>query len=299
MKIGDVGERSLIERIWSVVGRENEDEDVHFFSVGNRYVLLAMDTINENFHFDRDWDPELVGRFLVDINLSDIAAKNGSPLEMMASFSLPRDLDESWVLSLVKGITEEASRYGVTFQGGDLKESLAVSLTGLVIGEVEEGKEFRRRGARPGDFVYATSLIGRVERAILNFYRSSGDYRGILDVRPRFDALETMRKYRVTSCIDNSDGLYKSLGLISKLSGVRILIENDVSEGASDEGERDLFFSMGGDYELIFTSPDVIREFPLIGKVSEGEGVFDRSGRRINTFGYDHFSPVLLRRKGR
>jgi len=299
MKIQDIGERKVIEKIWSFIGRDNEDEDVHFLPSGERYILLAIDTINENFHFERWWDPELIGRFLVDINLSDIAAKNGAPREFMASFSLPGDVDQDWIISLVKGINEEGSKYGVTFQGGDLKESGKISLTGLAIGDVEMGKEFRRSGAKPGDFVYVTSPIGRVERGIVNYYNSSGDYRWILDIKPRFDALEIMRKYRVTSCIDNSDGLYKSLGLISKLSNVGISIENDVSVDARDEAERELFFSLGGDYELIFTSPDRISEFPLVGRVTEGSGVFDTNGRAVNTLGYDHFSPNISNIKKR
>jgi len=66
MKIQDIGERKVIEKIWSFIGRDNEDEDVHFLTSGERYILLAIDTINENFHFERWWDPELIGRFLVE-----------------------------------------------------------------------------------------------------------------------------------------------------------------------------------------------------------------------------------------
>ncbi|MEM0141005.1 MAG: thiamine-phosphate kinase [Thermoplasmatales archaeon] len=297
MRIEGIGERGLIEKIWDLMGRENEDEDVHFFSVNGKYLLMAMDTINEKFHFRRDWDPELIGKFLVDINLSDIAAKNGSPLEMMASFSFPREIDESWVISLVKGIKREVIRYNVSFQGGDLKESETISLTGLIIGEVEIGREYRRRGARPGDFVYISSKIGRVEKAILDYYSNSGGYRGIMDFDPRFDALNVMRKHRITSCIDNSDGLYKSLELISKLSRVRIDIEKDVTEGVFDKDLKELFYEIGGDYELIFTSPDEIDSFPLVGRVMQGEGVFDISGNRVASKGYDHFSQFFQERK--
>ncbi|MEM0129984.1 MAG: thiamine-phosphate kinase, partial [Thermoplasmatales archaeon] len=264
-----------------------------FYASGDKYILLAMDSINEKFHFRRDWDPEVIGKFLVDINLSDIASKNGFPSEMMASFSFPRNIEEDWVISLVKGIKRETERYNVRYEGGDLKEAGSISLTGLVIGEVEMGREYRRSGAKPGDLVYISSKIGRVERAIVDYYNSSANYREIVDFSPRFDALDVMRRYRITSCIDNSDGLYKSLELISKLSGVRIEIENDIIDGLFDQDTKELFYSIGGDYELIFTSPDQIDSFPQVGRVLEGSGVFDISGRRVVSKGYDHFSQML------
>ncbi|MEM0073143.1 MAG: thiamine-phosphate kinase [Thermoplasmatales archaeon] len=293
MKLNEIGERGLIEKIWEIMGRNNEDEDVHFYPSGDKYILLAMDSINEKFHFRRDWDPELIGKFLVDINLSDIASKNGSPSEMMASFSFPRNIEEDWVISLVKGIKRETERFNVRYEGGDLKEAESISLTGLIIGEVEIGKEYRRSGAKPGDFVYISSKVGRIEKAIVDYYNSSSNYREILDFTPRFDALRVMRRYRITSCIDNSDGLYKSLELISKLSGVRIEIENDIIDGQFDQETKELFYSIGGDYELIFTSPDQIDSFPQVGRVLEGDGVFDISGKRVVSGGYDHFSQTF------
>jgi thiamin-phosphate kinase len=290
VEIKEIGERGLIKEIWDIFGRENEDEDVHFYGSGGKYILLAMDTINEGFHFERWWDPQLIGKFLVDINLSDIASKNGTPKEMMVSMSFPSDLNEEWVSGLVHGMKSELENYRMVFSGGDMKESKKISLTGLVIGEVEKGKEFMRNRAKVGDNVYITRKIGKNERAIYDYYqKKEGNYREIIDITPRLDALNSMRKHIINSCIDNSDGVYKSLSLISSLSKVRIKIIRNVCDRESGEEERKMIYSIGGDYELIFTSPDKIEEFPSLGVVQEGKDVVDINSVSVNTEGFDHF----------
>ena len=290
MKIRELGERKLIDKIWKIIGEKNEDEDVHFLDQGKKFLLIAMDTINEGYHFEKWWDPVLIGKFLVDINLSDIASKNGRPLEMMVSFSFPRTLDAGWVSSLTLGIKGELGKYKVKFSGGDLKESRKISLTGMITGEVKKGREFRRNGARSGDFVYASSTIGKNERAILEYHKGNKRKTGeILDIRPRFDVLKSLRNTRITSCIDNSDGVYKSLRLLATLSGVKIRIEHDISENSKSEDERVLLYSTGGDYELLFTSPERLKGFPLLGRVLEGRGVVDLEGNTRSLTGFDHF----------
>ncbi|EQB65430.1 MAG: Thiamine-monophosphate kinase [Thermoplasmatales archaeon I-plasma] len=298
MEIRKSGERKLIEKIWRIFGEKNEDEDVHFLYLGDKYLLLAVDTINERYHFDRSWNPGSIGKFLVDINLSDIAAKNGKPLEMMVSFSFPRELEERWVTKMVSGIKRELKKYNVKFSGGDLKESDRISLTGMVIGEVQKGKEFRRSGARPGDYVYISAKIGRNERAIIDYYRGkSTKPERIIEITPRLDLLGKLGTLKITSCIDNSDGIYKSLGLLSKMSGVMIRIVRDVSENSRNEEEREAIYAMGGDYELIFTSPQKLSDFPLIGKVMKGKGVVDINGKAKIPDGFDHFRSTPRRVK--
>ena len=290
MEIKDLGERKLIDKIWKIFKEQNEDEDVHFYDLGSHYLLFAMDTISEGVHFEKWWDPETIGKFLVDINLSDIASKNGRPLEMMVSFSFPRTLEEKWVKALVKGIKGELGKYKIKFSGGDLKESRRISLTGLIIGRVKKGREFRRSGARPGDFVYISSKIGKNEHAILDYYEGKrGKEREILQINPRIDLLDSLNGSKVTSCIDNSDGVYKSLSILSRMSGVKIRIERDVSVNSGTDDERTSVYSIGGDYELLFTSPKKLASYPLVGRVLKGKGVIDLNGKSGVPQGYDHF----------
>ena len=293
MKLMDIGERKTIDRIWEVIGGKNEDEDVHFIDNGDYYSLLAIDTLNEGIHFKRDWDPYAIGKFLVDVNLSDIASKNGRPHEFMASMSFPRTLDLDYVEGIAEGIRAECSKYEMKFSGGDMKESGLISLTGLVIGGIQKGKEFRRLGARPGDFVYITNKVGKQEKAMKEFYSGSGIPEGIITIEPRFDVLGKMSEHKITSCLDNSDGIYKSLELLARINGVGITIKENVCL-EKDEKFRKFCYTFGGDYELIFTSPERIDGFPLIGTVDDGTGVIDLDGFPLSTKGYDHFSVDIV-----
>ncbi len=288
MEIKELGERKVIEEIWKLFGEKNEDEDVHFVDLNDYYILMAMDTINENYHFMKDWDPKKIGRFIVDINLSDIASKNGTPMDFMVSMSFPSNVDNDYVLKLTEGIKEECIRYNLKFSGGDLKESDKITLTGLVIGRVDKGREFRRNGARPGDYVYITGRIGKNEDAIMKMGIDNESRERVLEITPRLDALKRMNTFRITSCIDNSDGIYKSLSLISKLSGVAIRIKENVCEH-KDESLRKKCYNLGGDYELIFTSPDKINDYYLLGIVEKGSGVYDIDNTLVTSAGYDHF----------
>jgi len=289
MKISELGERKLIEEIWKLFGEKNEDEDVHFVDLNDYYIILGMDTINENYHFMKDWDPKKVGKFIVDINLSDIASKNGTGLDFMVSMSFPAHTEREYVLELAEGIKEECKKFNLKFSGGDLKESDSISITGLVIGRVDKGREFRRSGARPGDYVYITRKIGKNEDAIMKMRKNIENGEKVLDIIPRINELKKMNKYRITSCIDNSDGIYKALSLISKLSSVSIRIKENVCELDGDESLRKECYKIGGDYELIFTSPDKIDDFYFLGIVEEGDGVYDLDNTLVTSAGYDHF----------
>lgn len=289
MKISELGERELIAEIWRLLGEENEDEDVHFVDLNDYYIILGMDTINENYHFKKDWDPKKIGKFIVDINLSDVVSKNGTGLDFMVSMSFPSHTEKEYVLRLAEGIKEECKRFNLKFSGGDLKESDSISITGLVIGRVDKGKEFRRNGAHPGDYVYITGKIGKNEDAIMKMRKNIESGEKVLDIMPRIVELKEMNKYRITSCIDNSDGIYKSLGLISKLSGVCIRIKENVCELDGDDSIRKECYRLGGDYELIFTSPDKIDDFYFLGTVEEGSGVYDLDNTPVTSSGYDHF----------
>ena len=51
------------ERYWNIIKGINEDEDVHFLDQGRKFLLIAMDTINEGYHFEKWWAPVLIHVF--------------------------------------------------------------------------------------------------------------------------------------------------------------------------------------------------------------------------------------------
>jgi thiamine-monophosphate kinase len=286
VKIKDLGESKIIEKIWEFLGRENENEDVHFFLQGNKYLLVAMDTLNENIHFRRDWDPFKIGKFLVDINMSDIISKNGLGLQMMASFTFPRDLDYDWVERLTEGIFKELEKFKVTYEGGDMKEGEKISLTGLIIGEVEKGREIRRKGVEPGDYIYITNKIGKQYLEYLKYLNGSSNGEGIIDVDVSYDKLKNIMKYSPKAAMDDSDGPFKSLAILSNLNKVKIKLENNVC--IVDDYKN--CYSFGGDYELIFSSSIFTKDLPLLARAYEGSGLYDFNNEPIEFPGYEHYA---------
>ncbi len=285
MKIEDSGETEIIKKIWEKLGRENENEDVHFLDNGDSFIILAMDTINEGIHFLRNWDPAKVGKFLVDINMSDIISKNGQALEMMASFGLPKDLEFDWLDSLMEGIFRELERFDVDYAGGDLKESKNISLTGLVIGKVKRGQELRRRPIYPGSYIYITGKIGKQYKKYLDYIEGKSEGEGIIEIDVSYEKIKRILKLEPTACMDDSDGPFKSLRILSELNHVRIDLKENVCINSDYEG----CYSFGGDYELIFASRNFTSEFPILGVASAGMGVYDFDGKPVKKQGYEHF----------
>src|SRR5579859_6743289 len=127
---------------------------------GHRLVV-TVDQLVEGVHFLPDDPPEFVARKLLRRNLSDLAAMGATPRAYLVTSALPKSRDDEWVRRFAEGLGEDQRRFGVTLLGGDSTSTPGpVSLTLTAIGEVAEGEEIRRSGARPGDRVWVSGTIG-------------------------------------------------------------------------------------------------------------------------------------------
>ena len=116
MKISALGEFPLIERIAQRLPPYRKDvrvgigDDVAVLEVDDQtYQLATCDIQVEGAHFSRhSITPYQLGRKAAAINLSDIAAKGGTPEHFLISLALPPDTEVSWVDALYDGLREEA-----------------------------------------------------------------------------------------------------------------------------------------------------------------------------------------------
>lgn len=113
------------------------------------------------------------------------------------------------------------------------------------------------------------------------------------------ESLKLRRKYKINSMIDISDGLLIDANHIAEESRKKLNINfrdipvcsecADFSEKYSIELKESVLTS-GEEFELLFTSPDDIKEdfVSKIGYVSSGKGVYI-DGKLTPPRGYNHF----------
>src|SRR6201999_3126536 len=84
-----------------------------------RELVLTVDAMVGGVHFLPDDPPDLVGRKLLRVNLSDLAAKGAVPLAYLMTVSAPKTTADDWFASFAAGLAADQKLYGVSLLGGD------------------------------------------------------------------------------------------------------------------------------------------------------------------------------------
>lgn len=281
MRVRDVGEFPLIERLGAIVGRRRADvvvgigDDAAALDLGGEaLVLLTVDSQVEGVHFVRGWiPPRLLGRRLLAVNASDIAAMGGEPTHALVSLVLPPELELDWLEELYRGLGEEGDRLGASVVGGNVARSGdGVVLDLALLGRVPRGELLTRAGARPGDLVLVTGTLGAPAAGLWLSERPAADvpYREALLARhlaptPRVREGRAIAASRLaTAMIDLSDGLGSDVLHLCDRSGVgvrvhagRLPLAPGVAEVARYSGTAPWEPALygGEDFELLFTAP--------------------------------------------
>ncbi|MCK4336756.1 MAG: thiamine-phosphate kinase [Candidatus Aminicenantes bacterium] len=334
MKLKDIGEFGFIDRVKplcqvtkkGIIKAIGDDCAVYKGGGEDRAVLFTTDMLVENVHFLLDRiTPFELGYKTLAVNLSDIAAMGGKPLNAFLSIAVPERITVKFLDELYAGIMSLGRRYHVNVLGGDTtgsKNDLVLNIA--LTGEAEESSLLYRGGAQAGDKIYVNGYLGE---------SAAGLEVLIKDV----DLDETVKRYLVkthllpevyiaegaflaetgdvTSCIDVSDGISSDLGHICRESGCgALLYEKDLP--VSDELKvfaettkkkpLDIILSGGEDYKLLFTvrnnKSDALENIfknkfgrPLfcLGEIMTGKDIFlrNRGGEEqlIKPSGWDHF----------
>ena len=126
-----------------------------------RELVLTADAMVAGVHFLPDDPPDLVGRKLLRVNLSDLAAKGAVPLGYLMTVSTPRTTPDAWFAGFAAGLAQDQREYGITLLGGDTTSTPGpISLSLTAIGHVAPGQAVHRAGAAPGDGIWVTGTIG-------------------------------------------------------------------------------------------------------------------------------------------
>jgi thiamine-monophosphate kinase len=263
-----LSEKSLIQRVRRAAAARGEShgrgigDDCAVLAVPRGHeALLTTDFSLEGVHFRREWHPpDSVGHRCLARGLSDIAAMGGIPHAAFLSLALPAELPQEWVDRFIAGLLKLAARFSVRLAGGDTAQSPDGVLADIVVlGSVPTGQAILRSGARVGDFIYVTGMLGAAT-ADLNRLRDGEKLRPRSHLKhfypePRIAVGRSLReKELASSMIDISDGLSTDLGHICEESETGALIYPESLPAIS--GKDGLTFALhGGDeYELLFTA---------------------------------------------
>ena len=268
-------------------------------------VVLTADAMVEGVHFLTAEPLDLVARKLLRVNLSDLAAKGASPHGYLLTIAWPHGTDFDAKARFAAGLAEDQAYFGVRLLGGDTVSTPGPLTAGLtMIGWSPTGQLVRRSGARAGDVVLVSGVIGD---AGLGLSALMGGLEGVAATEreslverhrlptPRLALREALRRH-ATAAADVSDGLLADAGHIGAASGVgvRIALEKLPCSpaalawlgGQPDEATARLTLAtFGDDYELVCaTRPQQVAAFvdaahtvdvPLtvIGEVTSGPGL--------------------------
>ncbi len=278
-------------------------DDMACLRTEGNLVLITADMLLEGVHFDRGaHSPEEIGRKAMACSLSDCAAMACRPMAATVSLGLNEGMTQGEVEGLFEGMEKLAREFDCPIVGGDTNSwagGLVVDVAMLAQPATRRGP-VRRDGARPGDALYVTGVLGG----------SPGGHH--LTFGPRVgEAIrlaETLHE-KLHAMMDLSDGLSLDLWRLCRASGAGAVLEADALEGvardsatsAAKTGGSDAIehaLNDGEDFELLLAvdadaaMPDIGVRITRIGSMVEsGMTIRFADGRTepLEPRGYEHF----------
>ena len=288
-EINELGEFGLIDRLTQGFDNRNEStkigvgDDAAVLDGGKDYILLSTDMLVEGVHFDLAYMPiQHLGYKAISINVSDIAAMNGFPQQVVIGLGLSNRFSVEAVDLLYKGMEAACKDFGVDLVGGDTTSSKSGLIISVAItGSVERDKVTLRSKVEKGDIICATGDLGGAFIGLQVLEREKQVFLSNPDMQPdlkkyayitgrqlkpkaRMDIIHELAESNVRpkAMIDISDGLASELFHLSKQSGVGFFIYEDKLPIDKQTYDTAVEFNIdpvtavmngGEDYELLFS----------------------------------------------
>lgn len=302
-----VGERAVTSWLADHFGARRRDVRVGIGDDGavvrpaHGDLVVSCDPVVEGVHFASDAPARLIGRKVVNRNLSDLAAMGAVPDWLLLSAVLPRGMSARRRRSLFEGVRAAAEEAGCAVIGGDIATTEGpLVLTVTAIGHLRS-RALRRGGARAGDALHVSGPLGGASlghHLRFNAHLAEGQW--------------LARQPAVTAAIDVSDGLLLDLNtLLVASGGLGAELRADripVAPAAARLGRRDgvsalahalgdgedhvLLFSVRGSSALGRGGPLVAAARTPIGRVTRTPGLWlveaDGRRRQLDPTGFEH-----------
>jgi thiamine-monophosphate kinase len=287
-EISDLGEFGLIEHLTSSF-RNLQPSTI--LGVGDDAAIIKQpenqvvtsDMLIEGVHFDLSYMPlKHLGFKAIAVNISDIAAMNAIPSQILVNIGLSNRFSVEAVDELYEGIRLACDAYQVDLIGGDTNASrsgLIISVT--AIGFASASEIVKRSGAGESDILCVTGDLGASYLGLQVLEREKQVYMSNPEMQPklegydylmqrqlrpeaRMDIIHELRGLQIvpTSMIDISDGLASEVFHLGSQSGVGFRVYEDKLPVDKITYDTALEFKIdattcalngGEDYELLFT----------------------------------------------
>jgi thiamine-monophosphate kinase len=261
-------------------------------------LIITTDMIVEGVHFLPADPLDLVARKLLRVNLSDLAAKAAEPWGWFLSVGWPPRCGWAGREAFARGLAEDQDAFGLKLLGGDTTSTPGpLTASATLLGWVPTGQAKLRGGAKAGDVVLASGVIGDGWlglKAALGEIEAAGALQRYRLPEPRLGLREAL--FAAHACADVSDGLLADVGRIAIASGLgaeidleRLPLSQDGLRHVGAAPDRPLALaelaSGGDDYELVCTatperaghviaaSTSAGVRMTAVGRMVEGEGV--------------------------
>ena len=312
--ISTLGEFGLIKHLTQFFPVENIStelgvgDDAAIINAEGKKVLVSTDMFTEGVHFNLGYTPlKHLGYKVVVAGISDIAAMNAVPTQIMISVAVSNRFPVEALEEIYAGVQLACRRYKVDLVGGDTISSQ----TGLVINVTAVGLEssekiISRNGVKPNDLLVVTGDLGGAYMGLQILEREHSVYLKNPNMQPEMEGYDYILERQLkpeartdikgileelgvkpTSMIDISDGLASEILHLSDKSkvGFRIYEEkipmDELTISTADEFNLNPVMTAlngGEDYELLFTISqsdfDKIKnnpDFTIIGHAVEEE----------------------------
>jgi thiamine-monophosphate kinase len=251
--VGSIGEEALIRAIRRWLGSASPPPPA---GIGDDCAvlppspvrLMTVDPLVYGRHFDAAVSPAAAGAKLLKRNLSDIAAMGGRPGAAVVGLVLSPNTSLRWLERFHRGLAAAARKHSVAIVGGDIAQAPDCSAAGTgyfsahltLLGSLPGGRALTRRGARIGDRIYVTGVLG-------GSLASGHHFR----FEPRLREGAWLAKRRdVRAMMDVSDGLGKDLRALTPRGAAPAIWAEQLPRRKGATVPQAL--SDGEDYELVF-----------------------------------------------
>jgi thiamine-monophosphate kinase len=198
----------------------------------DRDWVVTCDQFLEGVHFLADkHPPESVGYKSLVRATSDVVAMAARPRLFLLSLALPAERTGAWLNGVFSGMARASRLLGLRLAGGDTTRSPGkngrIALNLMVLGEATRGTRMGRAGARPGDEIYVTGVLGRAQLGLELLRGRAGQQKYRKLIAPHYYpslpldfALWLGRNRLASAMMDISDGLSTDLARLCKSSKI-------------------------------------------------------------------------------